>query len=83
MNAGIFDYWGYLAFPTAIALPTAAALFFRVFPTRRALAAVAVPAIASLAFFVALVPDFVLVNFTVRSPSVPFLVIAVLEFKYA
>ena len=57
MNAGIFDYWGYLAFPTAIALPTAAALFFRVFPTRRALAAVAVPAIASLAFFVALAVD--------------------------
>ena len=32
-----------------------------------------------LYFFVP--PEFVRVNFTVRSPSVPFLVIAVLEFK--
>ncbi len=54
MSAGIFEFWGYLAFPTAIALPTAAALFFRTYPTRRALTAVAFPTVASLIFFATL-----------------------------
>ncbi len=57
MSADFFEYWGYLAFPTAIALPTAAALFFRTYPTRRALAAVALPAVASLVFFATLAAD--------------------------
>ena len=57
MSANFFEYWGYLAFPTAIALPTAAALFFRTYPTRRALAALAFPAVASLVFFGVLAAD--------------------------
>ncbi|MBQ1278501.1 MAG: hypothetical protein IIY07_07640, partial [Thermoguttaceae bacterium] len=57
MSANFFEYWGYLAFPTAIALPTAAALFFRTYPTRRALAALAFPAVASLVFFSTLAAD--------------------------
>ncbi|MBQ5789393.1 MAG: hypothetical protein IIW01_03815, partial [Thermoguttaceae bacterium] len=57
MSANFFEYWGYLAFPTAIALPTAAALFFRTYPTRRALAALAFPAVASLVFFATLAAD--------------------------
>ncbi len=57
MSAVFFEYWGYLAFPAAIALPTAAALFFRTYPTRRALAAVAFPAVASLVFFTTLAAD--------------------------
>ncbi len=54
MNASIFDFWGYWAFPTAIALPTAAALWFRTYPTRRVLFALAAPTIASLLFFASL-----------------------------
>ncbi len=57
MDADFFEYWGYLAFPTAFALPTAAALFFRTYPTRRALAALAFPAVASLVFFAVLAAD--------------------------
>lgn len=57
MSANFFEYWGYLAFPTAIALPTAAALFFRTYPTRRALAALAFPALASFVFFATLAAD--------------------------
>lgn len=54
MSADFFEYWGYLAFPTAIALPTASALFFRAYPTRRALFLVAFPAVASLVFLATL-----------------------------
>lgn len=57
MSANFFEYWGYLAFPTAIALPTAAALFFRTYPTRRALAALAFPTLISLVFFATLAAD--------------------------
>ena len=57
MSADFFEYWGYLAFPAAIALPTIAALFFRTYPTRRALVAVGVPAFASLVFFATLAAD--------------------------
>ncbi len=57
MSADFWEYWGYLAFPTAIALPTAAALCFRTYPTWRALAALALPAVASLVFFATLAAD--------------------------
>lgn len=57
MSADFFEYWGYLAFPTALALPTAAALFFRTYPTRRGLFLLALPTVASLVFFAALAAD--------------------------
>ena len=57
MGADFFEYWGYLAFPAAFALPTAAALCFRTYPTRRALVAVALPTVASLVFFASLAAD--------------------------
>ncbi len=51
--SAFFEYWGYLAFPAAFALPAASAFFFRTYPTRRALAALAVPGALSGVFFVA------------------------------
>jgi uncharacterized protein (DUF58 family) len=57
MSANFFEYWGYWAFPATIALPIAAALFFRTYPTRRALIALAFPAVASLVFFASLAAD--------------------------
>lgn len=57
MSADFFEYWGYLAFPTALALPTAAALFFRTYPTRRGLFLLALPTVASIVFFAALAAD--------------------------
>ncbi|MBR4833952.1 MAG: DUF58 domain-containing protein [Thermoguttaceae bacterium] len=52
MSAFFFEYWGYWAFPAAIALPAASAFFFRTYPTRRALAALAIPGALSIVFFV-------------------------------
>lgn len=52
MDAIFFEYWGYWAFPAAIALPAASAFFWGTYPTRRATAAVAVPGALSVVFFV-------------------------------
>ena len=51
MDAGLWEYWGYWAFPTTVAIPIAAALFFRTYPTRRVLLALAFPAIISIVLF--------------------------------